>query len=859
MSNPGATDPITLLAPLPGWSTPLEEVPDEVFAARLLGDGVAIDPTAGTLHAPCDGEVVVVAAARHALTLRTQGGCEVLLHVGIDTVALAGEGFELHAALGSRVHAGDKLLSFDLDLVARRARSLLTPVIVPADGGFRVLRHSLGRAVAVGDFLMQIGPAGVVVPAPSTLAAAPVATAALTRRVGVRLEHGIHARPAALLAAALKNVDADVRVSARGRQANARSAVALMALGVQHGDEIELRASGRDAGRVLEAMAAVLATPAAAVNAAATVGAAARPAQRAPAALVTLPADGVLPGVIAAAGLGVGEAVQLRRPEPQVAEAGADPATETALLTRARATVRARLERAAQAPAGAGSDAAREIAAAHLELLDDPELLGGAGALVGVGKSAGFAWRSALRAAADALRQLPDPRLRERADDLLDLESQVLVALQGGSGSVASALPPHSIVLARELLPSQLLALEGSHVAGIGLSGGGATSHVSIIAAAMGIPTLVALGPAVLAIAAGTAVVLDGRRGVLETRPTPQRLAGARAEVVAWAARRASELAAAQRECRTAGGVRVEVLANIGSLAEAEAAVKNGAEGCGLLRTEFLFLDRQTAPTEAEQAAAYEAIAVALGSRPLTIRTLDAGGDKPIAYLPLPPEENPALGLRGVRTGLAYPQLLRTQLRAVLGLRERARCRLLLPMITDVEDLHAVRAILDDLQRELAFPTGIEVGVMIETPASALLAESLAREADFLSIGTNDLTQYTLAMDRGHPQLAARLDALHPAVLRLIARTAQAAHAQGRHTAVCGGLASEALAAPLLIGLGVNELSAVPAVIPQLKARIGSFAMADCRKLAGQALECETAAAVRALLARTLPQAGVVP
>ncbi len=858
MSNPGATDPITLLAPLAGWSTPLSEVPDEVFAARLLGDGVAIDPTAGILHAPCDGEVVVIAASRHALTLRTQGGCEVLLHVGIDTVGLAGEGFEVHAALGSRVRAGDELLSFDLDLVARRAKSLLTPVIVPAECGFRVLRQSQGRAVAVGDFLMQVGPAGEAEPASSTLAAAPAPAATLTRRVGVRLEHGIHARPAALLAAALKNADADVRVSARGRQANARSAVALMALGVQHGDEIELRASGRDAGRVLEAMAAVLATPAAAVTAGATPGAAALPAQRAPPATVTLPPDGVLPGVIAAAGLGVGEAVQLRRPEPQVPEAGADPVTEAALLTRARDAVRARLERAAQAPAGAGSDAAREIAAAHLELLDDPELLSGAGALMGTGKSAGFAWRSALRAAADALRQLPDPRLRERADDLLDLESQVLVALQGGSGSVAAGLRPNSIVLARELLPSQLLALDGSRVAGIGLSGGGATSHVSIIAAAMGIPTLVALGPAVLAVAAGTQVVLDGRRGVLETRPTAERLAGARAEVVAFIARRASEQAAAQRECRTADGVRIEVLANIGSLAEAEAAVKNGAEGCGLLRTEFLFLDRQTAPTEAEQAAAYEAIASALGSRPLTIRTLDAGGDKPIAYLPLPPEENPALGLRGVRTGLAYPQLLRTQLRAVLGLRARARCRLLLPMITDVGDLHAVRAILDDVRRELAVPGGIEIGVMIETPASALLAESLAREADFLSIGTNDLTQYTLAMDRGHPQLAARLDALHPAVLRLIARTAQAAHAQGRHTAVCGGLASEPLAAPLLIGLGVNELSAVPAVIPQLKARIGSVAMAECRELASQALECETAAAVRALLARWQPQAGVV-
>jgi phosphocarrier protein FPr/phosphocarrier protein len=284
--------------------------------------------------------------------------------------------------------------------------------------------------------------------------------------------------------------------------------------------------------------------------------------------------------------------------------------------------------------------------------------------------------------------------------------------------------------------------------------------------------------------------------------------------------------------------------------------MRNGAEGCGLLRTEFLFLDRQSPPTEAEQSAAYQKIADVLGARPLTIRTLDAGGDKPIAYLPLPEEENPALGLRGVRTSLAFPELLRTQLRAVLAVHGPARCRLLLPMISDVEEIRAVRVLVDEVGRELGRAERISVGVMIETPASAVLAERIAAVADFLSIGTNDLTQYTLAMDRGHPQLAARLDALHPAVLRLIARTAEGARAHGRHVAVCGGLASEPLAAPLLVGLGVHELSAVPAVIPQLKARIESVSLSDCRTLALQALEQDSAAAVRALLARVLAAAG---
>jgi phosphoenolpyruvate-protein phosphotransferase len=857
MSGAATGGSITLLAPLAGWSTPLDEVPDEVFAARMLGEGVAIDPTAGTLYAPCDGELLLVAASRHAVTVRTPEGCEVLVHVGIDTVGLAGEGFQVHATQGSHVRAGDALLSFDLDLLAQRARSLLTPVVVTADHGFRVLRQTLDRAVAVGDFLMEVGVASGPAPGAGSFTAAAAGAAAplLTRRLAVQLKHGIHARPAALLAASIRNLDADVRVAAHGKQANARSTVALMSLGVQHGDEIEIRASGPDASAAAGALAGVLAT-------AGDVSGTAIAAQRAPAAPTSVstaaPATaGRLPGVVASPGVAVGEARQLRRLEPEVRETGADIKTETAQLERARASVRVQLTRAAQGPAAAGNEAAREIAAAHLELLEDPELLDGAHTLLNLGKSAGFAWRSTLRAAGETLRQLPDPRLRERADDLTDLESQVLAALTGGTGGVP-ALPPHAIVIAQELLPSQLLALDAAQIAGIALAAGGATSHVAIIAAAKGIPTLVALGPAVLAVPDGTPVVLDAGRGLLEIGPEPERLERARAAVAVFTASRAGELAAAQRECRTADGIRIEVLANIGSLAEVEAAVKNGAEGCGLLRTEFLFLDRQSPPSEAEQSAAYAAIAAALGSRPLTIRTLDAGGDKPIAYLPLPPEENPALGLRGVRTGLAYPQLLRTQLRAVLALRERSRCRLLLPMITDMSDLLAVRAVLDEVRKELG-GEDIKVGVMIETPASALLAESLAEAADFLSIGTNDLTQYTLAMDRGHPQLAARLDALHPAVLRLIARTAAAAGARGRHCAVCGGLASEPLAAPLLVGLGVNELSAVAAVIPRLKARIGGFTMAECGDIARQALEADSAAAVRELLVRELTRSGVIP
>ena len=244
---------VRLLAPLAGWSTPLDEAPDEVFASRLLGDGLAIDPTSATLCAPCDGELIVIAAARHAVTLRTPEGCEVLLHVGIDSVELGGQGFELHAQQGTRVRAGEPLLSFDLDLLARRARSVLTPVIVTADSGFRIVRRSSGCELAVGNFLMEVA-------SQATEASAPGASgdATTVRRLKVGFEHGIYTRPAALLAGSVRSLAADVRIAAHGREANARSIVALMALGVERGEEIEIRATGPDAALAVQALSAVL-------------------------------------------------------------------------------------------------------------------------------------------------------------------------------------------------------------------------------------------------------------------------------------------------------------------------------------------------------------------------------------------------------------------------------------------------------------------------------------------------------------------------------------------------------------------------------------------------------------------------
>lgn len=822
---------LAILAPLAGWSAPLSEIPDAVFAQAMLGEGAAIDPLSREMRAPCDGEVISIAAARHAVALRAAGGAELLVHVGVDTVGLAGEGFQVHVKNGQRVHAGDLLLSFDLDGVARRAPSLMTPVIVTNGDRFRVSGARLNREVKHGDVLFELEEIATGKPQPDAVSAKPVVSEAVV----VEHAHGIHARPAALIAKAAKAFPFELEIRARGRGASARSAVALMSLGVRGGDELVIIGFEPAAATAVAAIARVIGELEA--------GSAVAPAA-VPVAGPVAAEPGRLPGVSASRGFAVGPAFYLHRAEISLSEAGRGAQEESAAFDRARDEVRAKLT----SLAATAAPTVREIVAAHLELLDDPQLMRDAYAAIAAGKSAGFAWRSSLRASAAALEATGDARLLERIDDLRDLENQVLVAL-GAVPATRVEVPSGGILLARDLTPSQFIELDATKLGGIALAAGGPTSHVAILAAAAGVPMLVAVGAALLGTAANATLVLDAEASALRVDPDDAELAHARAKVAERRNARDRERAAAQRDCHLASGERIEIFANLtGTVADAELAVREGAEGCGLLRTEFLFLERATAPSEDEQLRCYQDVARVLGHRPLIIRTMDIGGDKPIPYLPLPPEDNPALGLRGIRTSLWRPDLLETQLRALL--RTGGQCRILLPMVTEPGEIRTVRALLEKLRGSAPRP---QLGAMIETPASALLASPIAAEVDFLSIGTNDLTQYTLAMDRGNAAVAARVDALHPAVLALIARVGEAGEQHRKLVAVCGGLASDPLAAPILLGLGVRELSVVPTLIPALKARVSALTLDACRDLARRALDLDSAEAVRTLAREVLP------
>jgi phosphocarrier protein FPr len=306
------------------------------------------------------------------------------------------------------------------------------------------------------------------------------------------------------------------------------------------------------------------------------------------------------------------------------------------------------------------------------------------------------------------------------------------------------------------------------------------------------------------------------------------------------------ELDEATTPAVTLDGHRIKVVANIGGVADAEEVPTLGGEGVGLLRSEFLFLQRPNPPQEAEQEATYLAIAKILGpERDLVVRTLDVGGDKPLAYLPMPPEINPFLGVRGIRLNLLGTDLFRAQIRAVIKAAPYTRLHIMFPMVAGIQELRSAKAIVLEEKEALGVTEPVQIGIMVEVPAAAVLAEGLAKEADFFSIGTNDLTQYTLAIDRGHPRLAAMADALHPGVLRLIENTVIGAHKSGKWVGICGGLAGEILAVPVLVGLGVDELSVSVSSIPSVKAAVRKHRLPDCRQLATEVLSMMTAAEVR--------------
>lgn len=668
---------------------------------------------------------------------------------------------------------------------------------------------------------------------------------------------GLHFGPAARFVQTVAQHKAAVMVSNLTTGAGPADATRfnqLLGLGVQQGHRIQITASGRDAGSVVRILTEQVAEHE--VDIAQLASVLMEPAY----APVSARGITVLRGVPASSGLTVGLAHRLQPPVDHLRSSVAavaqpvDWTVEWRRLEQALALAQLELyELAEQVQATLGREQA-DIFSAHALLVADEDLqVELRNQIEGDGLNAEAAIQHTFLKASQRYRQQEGERFQQRAVDIEDAGRRLLRILSG-EREQAVELPPGSIVVADDLSPSQTAMFDRSHLAGICTAGGGPQAHTAILARSMGIPAVVGIGRELLeVVTTGMRLAIDGAHGQVVVEPDEEALRAFDAAQAALSEDRMVAWRAAQRPACTRDGLRVEVVANLGYATDVDLALAAGAEGVGLLRTEFLFQERNTPPDEEEQYTIYRHVARQLQGRPLVIRTLDIGGDKPAPYLALPHEANPFLGWRAIRISLTLGDFFLKQLRALLRAALHGNVHILLPMVSTVGEVQHVQLLLNLAASDLAeaglpHRRDVPLGIMVEVPAAVQLIDQMAPLVDFFSIGTNDLTQYTFAADRTNERVAGLADALHPAILRQVDHVIRVAHAHGKWCGLCGELAGDMDAIPILLGLGLDEFSMAPARVPGAKQLINHLAMPVVRRLAQRALNAANGNAVRELV-----------
>lgn len=561
-------------------------------------------------------------------------------------------------------------------------------------------------------------------------------------------------------------------------------------------------------------------------------------------------------GVGAAPGLAIGQVIWWRKEKPVVETRHVDqPESELAKLQKAIEQAKEQISKLRETAAKRMGEEEAAVFDAHLAFLDDPSFTGEMqNRIQAQKKNAEAVCAEVTEEMSAMLASLDDEYMQARADDIRDVGNRLLLLLMGKTPFDPSLLEPGSVVVSEELTPSDTAQFpEG--IAGMVTAKGSKTAHAAIMARTLGIPAVLGLGAVIEKLRDGDVLIIDGDKGEITVNPSAEAERAAREQIEKQKKARERALAEAAQDAVTKDGKRIQVFANIGSLNDVEIALKNHAEGVGLFRTEFLYLENDHWPTEEEQYQAYSKVLKAFGTRPVVIRTLDIGGDKDLPYADLPKEENPFLGHRAIRYCLANPDIFKTQLRALLRASVHGTLWIMFPMIENLSEVRAAKALLNECKSELkqegiAFSDSIPVGIMIEVPAAAVTADLLAKEVDFMSIGTNDLTQYTLAADRGNEQVAHLYDAAHPAVLRLVQMTCRAAEKAGIIVGMCGELAGDPAMAEVLIGLGLHELSLSAGSIPEVKQAVRRVDSKAAKELADEAVRQEDGDQVRKIASR---------
>lgn len=695
-------------------------------------------------------------------------------------------------------------------------------------------------------------------------------------------EVGLHARPAALFVQTAGSFQSAITVRNLTQSTpavDAKSMFSVLSLGAQLNHQIAIAAEGPDAEEALATVSKLVESGFGEVEGVPIPTVAPGPLlERAPAREMVTPRprakeaelkpiilpskDGEmreLQGITASTGIAIGPAY-IYRPESLTVERWAvdDPEAEWARFTEAVEQAKAEIGAIRSQAAAEVGEAEAEIFTAHQLFLEDPALRDRVrGQIEGEGSNAEAALAEAVAGYAELLRGMEGEIFRQRAVDVEDVGQRVLRILLGLSEAPLDQLPEPVVLVAHDLTPSDTARLDKERALGFCTAVGGTTSHTAILASSLGLPAVVGLGEEVLDLPDGTPLIIDGEEGVVIANPDEEARAAYQARQERLRAQQVAAKRAAQEPAITRDGHRVEIVANVADVASARVALEHGAEGIGLLRTEFLYLNRTTMPNEEEQYAAYRAIAEVMGERLIIIRTLDIGGDKPAPYLAIGEELNPFLGWRAIRLCLDEPDMFKTQLRAILRAGHGRNVKIMFPMIATLQELQRAKGLLREAEGELVaeglpHAQDLEVGIMVEIPAAAVAADVLAREADFFSIGTNDLIQYTMACDRTNERVASLYQPLHPAVLRLIKGVIDAAHGAGKWVGMCGEMAGQEEAVPILLGLGLDEFSVNGSIIPVVKRIIRSLSLTEAQEITREALRLATAEEVQGYVEKAL-------
>jgi len=813
---------LKLVAPIDGWLCGLDEVCDPAFSGGVLGAGLAIDPLGSLLCAPCPGTVLYIHPHGHAVTLKTTGGTEILLHVGIDSINAHESAFHPFVVAGQVVETGDRLIAFEASQVFRAAKSLITPIVALNGGRLNLIRTgNVARGEDIGELVEVLGAEQ------GQGGGAPVASEPSDAKaeVIVSLSHGLHARPAGQLVQLAASFASRVEILAKGKRSNAESVTELLALGVQGGERVGIEAFGADAEEAVFEIGNLL-----------------RPSTK----IETLQIKGItaVPGLVVAKTFALKEEMN-------------DPPQCSSGVEAERSKLIAAIEKVEQILEHEKRSAPPELASildAHLRLLRDPAIIQEAERLLAGNSSAPSAWRESIRQAREKIERIESAHLAGRAADVDDIGRRVLRALIGWTEPNWAAAKGR-IVFGSDVSPADIKRLCDAGAVGLCLAGNGPTGHVSIVAATFGLPTVVAMGPELLQAACSKEVILDATKGLLNLQPTRQELSETKLAAKEEKAAKRAYHKRRHEPAKTLDGLGVRVQANIADAEEAAVARKEGAEGAGLIRTEFAFFAREAAPTLLDQERIYEAISRALPVMKLRFRTLDAGADKPLPFVSMPWAENPALGVRGIRVSRRATDLFDHQLTALLTAVPDEQLEIMLPMVNDLSDVEFAKERLALVQKRLGCDRKVPLGVMLETPASVFLVQQISTLCDFFSIGTNDLTQYVLAMDRNCGALSEEASHFHPAVIQAIKHICK--NAGNVPVSVCGSAAADPVFVSVAIGLGVSGFSVSPALVARTKAIIRHISARDCQVWAETASEQPTLGAVHAVLQRAIPELGL--